>query len=135
MTGDWEESPSLSLSLEIFSDVSQRFVNLTTGMSYTRKGKKSTIFVTISDRFINSMQIIGKAKLIKSMKSGLVHQVKKGTFSHLEDSLAEYLDDLPLLPEQESSMLNSFELPKDFISNPFWFFENSRQAQFERQLF
>ncbi|MCL1139562.1 hypothetical protein [Shewanella pneumatophori] len=135
VSGDWDESPDLSLRIEIFSDDSQKFVNLDSNMFSCGKENDWTIFICISDRFINALRILGKDKLIKSMKNGLVYQAEEGTFSSLEENLNGFLESLPLLPKNESSMLNSFKLPDDFLLNPFRMIDNSRLTQFERSFY
>jgi hypothetical protein len=129
------ESINFSLSLEVKSNNSERYVSLTTGMSSHRNNDEVTLFVTVSPSLINIIELIGKSKLIQSMKNGLINHVDLGFFDQIDNFDQSIIEGLKKLPEDESNMLNSFELPEDFLSNPFSFIDNSRMAQYERQSF
>jgi hypothetical protein len=135
IVGTWKSPPNLSISLDILSSRSERLTHLTTGMSSQTREDTTTIFITISGCFINALKVIDKDKLIKSMKNGLVHHIEIGTFSNLDDSLDDFMENLPRLPKHESQMLTSFELPDDFLANPLRFFMHMRQKQYEKQSF
>jgi len=129
------ESIHLSLSLEVKSNNSEKHINLTTGISSQRNNDAVTLFITVSPCLINIISLIGKSKLIQSMKNGLINHVDLGFFGQIESFDQSILKRLKKLPEDESSMLNSFELPEDFLSNPLSFINSSRMTQYERQSF
>lgn len=132
ISGTWEKAPKLGVSLKILSNCSERTTNLITAMSCRKTDKETTLYITITEWFINVSDVINYGKLVKAMKNGLVYKVVEGMFSRIDDNVDELKNTLPILPAEESNMLNSFELPDDIFMNPLRFAQHTRRSQYER---
>lgn len=132
---DAEKKHDLAISLEIHSERSRSFSNLTTSMRGQVTDDNQTLYITISPSFINLLKVINKDRLIKAMKNGLINNETLGHLAQVNDSYCEFIQPLPTLPEQDITLLNSFKLPNDFFKDPFSLMHHSRMSQYERQIF